>query len=265
MAGQGRTSGCSRRSCANPGRPAAAPRPVAASSLAAARGPAAATSWPAAPAAAAASAAAAAGDRKQVPARVYRRSSYVVAATSLAAVRQAVREYVAWVGDHEPDTILYAVCEPEGRGGELVHLAAWKDQRAFAASQASAAYQRFLAVLRPALAGEVRVETADGEPVATAGSRLIARSDVSVQVRLVVKRRGDLPRFERTLVEFTHRVQEGLLASDAFREPGHDRVFYVYERWSSQAAVDAAQGQSPLQLELLEMATLETQVPFSIT
>jgi hypothetical protein len=37
------------------------------------------------------------------------------------------------------------------------------------------------------------------------------------------------------------------------------------ERWSSQAALDAAQGQSPLQLELLEMATLETQVPFSIT
>lgn len=239
MAGPYRIAGCSRPTCAAPRRtaPAAVTAPAAAVSV----------------------------EQKQVPARVYRRSSYTVAAASLAAVQRAVAEYVAWVGDHEPDTILYAVVEPEARPGELVHVAAFKDQAALAASQASAAYQRFLAVLRPALTGEVRVETSDGLPLAVAGSRLISRSDASVQVRLTVKRRSDLPRFRRVLVEFTHRVQAGLLCSDAFVDPGQDRLFFVYERWSSQAAIDAAQGQSPLQLELLEMATLQVKVPVSIT
>lgn len=201
---------------------------------------------------------------KLLPAGLYRQSRYAVAPAAVAAVRQAAGEYTDYVGDHEPGTLLYLVFEPAQGNGELVHFAVFRDAAALSASQSSAAYQRFVAVLRPALVGEVRVETTEGPAVADAGSRLISRTDVSVQVRLTVKRRTDLPRFQRLVVAFTHRLQDGLLSSDAFRKPGDDRVFFIYERWASQRALDAAQG-GKLQLELLALATLETEQVFSTT
>jgi quinol monooxygenase YgiN len=201
---------------------------------------------------------------KQLPVALYRRSSYAVAPGSAAAVRQAAREYAAQVGDHEPGTLLYLVLEPQGGNGEFLHVAAFRDAAALSASQGSAAYQRFVEVLRPVLAGEVRVEAAEAAAAAETGSRLISRSDVSVQVKLTVRRRSDLPRFQRLVVAFTHRQQDGLLCSDAFREPDDDRVFFIYERWVSQQAIDAAQG-GKLQLELLALATLEVEQVFSTT
>jgi quinol monooxygenase YgiN len=203
-------------------------------------------------------------EQKLLPAELYRRSSYTVAPSGVEAVRQAVREYSDYVADHEPGTVLYLVVEPRGARGEFVHLAAFRDTTALSASQSSAAYQRFVDVLRPVLVGEVRVEVTEGPAVADAGSRLISRTDISVQVKLTVKKRSDLPAFKKLVVEFTHRQEDGLLCSDAFFAPNNDLVFYIYERWSSQAALDAAIG-SELQLALLALANLEESTPFSLT
>lgn len=195
---------------------------------------------------------------------VWRRSSYEVRAEAVAEVREAVRAYVEHVRNHEPDTWWYAVIQTQGNAAEFVHFAAFKNQSALSASQSSAAYQTFVEILRPALSGDVRVETTEGFPVAEGGSRLISRTDVSVQVRLIVRKRSDLPRFQRLVVAFTHRREDGLLSSDAFRDPKNDRVFFIYERWSSQEALDAAMG-SKLQMELLALAALTNEDPFSIT
>jgi quinol monooxygenase YgiN len=203
-------------------------------------------------------------ERKLLPAEIYRRSSYTVAPAGIETVRRAVREYSDYVADHEPGTVLYLVVEPTGARGEFVHLAAFRDAAALSASQSSAAYQKFVEVLRPVLVGGVRVEVLEGPAIADAGSRLISRSDVSVQVKLTVRKRSDLAAFKKLTVEFTHRQEDGLLCSDAFYSPSNDLVFYIYERWSSQAAIDAAQG-SELQLALLALANLEESTPFSLT
>ncbi|MFL6263774.1 MAG: putative quinol monooxygenase [Thermoanaerobaculia bacterium] len=203
-------------------------------------------------------------ERKLLPATLYRRSSYTVTPAGVDAVRQAVGEYSDYVADREPGTVLYLVVEPAGSRGEFVHLAAFRDGAALSASQSSAAYQKFVEALRPVLVGGVRVEAIEGPPVADAGSRLISRSDVSVQVKLTVRKRSDLEEFKKLTVEFTHRQEDGLLCSDAFFAPNNDLVFYIYERWSSQAALDAAMG-SELQMALLALANLEESTPFSLT
>jgi quinol monooxygenase YgiN len=203
-------------------------------------------------------------ERKLLPADLYRRSSYTVAPAGVDMVRQAAREYSDYVADREPGTVLYLVVEPTGGGGEFVHLAAFRDAAALSASQSSAAYRKFVEVLRPVLVGGVNVEVIEGPAVADAGSRLISRSDVSVQVKLTVRKRSDLPAFKKLTVEFTHRQEVGLLCSDAFFAPNNDLVFYIYERWSSQAALEAAMG-SELQMALLALANLEESTPFSLT
>ncbi len=203
-------------------------------------------------------------ESKHAPSGLLRRSRYSVIPIGVEAVRRAARDYAEYVGNHEPGIYLYLVTQPAGSATEFVHLAAYSDEGVLASAQGSAAYRRFVEVLRPLLAGAVEVEATAGEALAESGSRLISRQDTSVMVKLTVKRRSDLPRFERLVVAFTHRTENGLLSSDAFRQPDDERVFFIYERWSSQAAVDAAQG-GKLQLELLALAKLEAEQEFSLT
>lgn len=173
------------------------------------------------------------------PARVFsRRTRYRVRPEAVPAVKQAVDQYLDHVQLEEPGTKRYLVVQSDGVPNELVHLTEFDDRTAFDRSQSSAAYQRFVAALRPVLEGEVQAETIEGTLVEGGGITHHTASDFVVNVLVTVKDRRQLPRFKELIRElYDIRWQrKGLLSWEAFQDPKNELRFLLSERWISPAA-----------------------------
>jgi quinol monooxygenase YgiN len=187
---------------------------------------------------------------------VLRRTSYSVQPGATNEITSALEEYLQYVRVNERGTQVYLAMQSASKPNEFIHCAEFENELAFNLSQRSAAYFRFVEILRPALIGDVQVHRDDGTKVANAGSWMFGSSDTIVAVKLRVMNRNTLPRFRQLLIAFTHRQANGLMMSDAFVDPQDELVYIIYERWVSQAALTAAMG-GELRKRLLEFASLD--------
>lgn len=100
---------------------------------------------------------------------IFQTAQYQVAEGAVADVEEAIREFVAYVRDHEPGSRLYASWQQEDDPTKFVHLFIFDDLAAQAAHGESQAVRDFEAVYQPQLvAGPVvftnYVEVATNQP-----------------------------------------------------------------------------------------------------
>ncbi len=98
---------------------------------------------------------------------IYQTAHYQVAPEGVDDVRVAIAEFVRYVADNEPGTVMYAAWQAEDDPTKFVHLFEFADEAAHRAHGASDAVRAFEAVYQPVLAGG---------PVRFTDYRLVARN-----------------------------------------------------------------------------------------
>lgn len=90
-------------------------------------------------------------ERSAMP--IYQTAEYRVAASGVDEVKQAIREFVGYVRDHEAGTQMYAAWQRQDDPTRFVHLFIFQDENAHRIHSESDAVARFEAAYRPHLVG----------------------------------------------------------------------------------------------------------------
>ncbi|MFN8035794.1 MAG: antibiotic biosynthesis monooxygenase [Acidimicrobiia bacterium] len=82
---------------------------------------------------------------------IYQTAHYQVTEAAAEKVRAAAAEFVRWVGDHEPGTLMYVSWQQKDDPTKFVHLFEFADEAAHRAHGESDAVRRFESAYRPEL------------------------------------------------------------------------------------------------------------------
>jgi quinol monooxygenase YgiN len=99
---------------------------------------------------------------------IYQLARYTVNAAAIAAVRDAIEIFVAYVKENEPGTRVYASWQQRDDPTSFVHLFIFEDKAAHEVHGSSSAVRKFESVYQPELADGPVVFT-DYDLVATNG------------------------------------------------------------------------------------------------
>lgn len=84
---------------------------------------------------------------------IYQTAHYQVKEAAVDRVKVAIEEFVAYVGEHEPGSRLYAAWQQEDDPTRFVHLFIFEDEAAHVRHGESDAVRRFESVYQPELVG----------------------------------------------------------------------------------------------------------------
>jgi quinol monooxygenase YgiN len=84
---------------------------------------------------------------------IYQTAHYQVNEAAVPRVKDAIEAFVAYVGDHEPGSRLYAAWQQVDDPTRFVHLFIFEDEAAHVAHGESDAVRQFEAVYQPELVG----------------------------------------------------------------------------------------------------------------
>jgi quinol monooxygenase YgiN len=96
---------------------------------------------------------------------IYQTAHYQVRPEAVPAVTAAINEFVGYVTEFEPGTIMYTAWQDQGDPTRFVHLFTFRDEAAHRIHGSSDAVRRFESVYQPVL---------DGGPVVFTDYQLIA-------------------------------------------------------------------------------------------
>jgi quinol monooxygenase YgiN len=82
---------------------------------------------------------------------IYQTAHYQIKATAMDEVRQAIKEFVAYVTENEPGTWLYSAWQEVDDPTKFVHLFIFEDEASHQEHGRSDAVRRFEDVYRPGL------------------------------------------------------------------------------------------------------------------
>ena len=86
---------------------------------------------------------------------VYQSAYFVVRDDALAVCEKAIREFVAYVRDHEPDTLLYTSLQEKEQPNHFLHYFIFRDEAARDLHANSEAVKHFTSILYPNLVATV--------------------------------------------------------------------------------------------------------------
>ena len=86
---------------------------------------------------------------------VYQSAYFVVRDDALKICEEAIREFVAYVGDNEPDTLLYTSLQEKENPNHFLHYFIFRDEKARDLHASSEAVSRFTSILYPNLVATV--------------------------------------------------------------------------------------------------------------
>jgi quinol monooxygenase YgiN len=92
---------------------------------------------------------------------IYQTAHYQVKADAVDQVKQAISEFVAYVAEHEPGSLMYSAWQGKEDPTRFVHLFIFADDAAHEAHGGSAAVRQFESVYGPELVGGPVVFTDD--------------------------------------------------------------------------------------------------------
>ena len=82
---------------------------------------------------------------------IFQTAHYQVNSDAVGKVKDAIEDFVGYVGEHEPGTRMYAAWQQVDDPTRFVHLFIFEDEAAHATHGASKAVRRFEAVYKPEL------------------------------------------------------------------------------------------------------------------
>jgi choline dehydrogenase len=183
---------------------------------------------------------------------VYRRSEYHVRPETVTNIKRALDKYADYVYTSEPGTLRYLAIQSQSDPTDFVHFAEFEDQAAYESSQNSSAYREFVDVLRPALRGDVNVQSTMGYLIAETGAacstcktdtqikRKVDRRVPGFRVNMLLKVRDqDADKFRSLMSPLVHMPQEGLLRFEIHSDPYDRTRFISTEIWESKEAYEA--------------------------
>jgi len=86
---------------------------------------------------------------------IHQTAFFVVREDTLETCQQAIREFIDYVRENEPDTILYTSLQEKGDPNHFIHYFIFKDEAARDLHSNSSAVKRFTDVLYPNLVAPV--------------------------------------------------------------------------------------------------------------
>ena len=86
---------------------------------------------------------------------VYQSAYFVVRDDALAVCEKAIREFVEYVRENEPDTLLYTSLQEKEQPNHFLHYFIFRDEAARDRQAGSAAVNRFTSILYPNLVATV--------------------------------------------------------------------------------------------------------------
>lgn len=180
-------------------------------------------------------------EESSAPTSMYRRSRYRIAPALADTIRQELSKYLNYVRTSEPETLEYSIVEAGGETSEFIHQAEYRNRAAMERSQQSLPYRQAVAVLTPALLTDVDVQVTEGRPLGN-----VREPGIIVAVRFAVKDVSRVRRFREIIGEDlanfrSKREPAGLLSFEAFADPGDERTYYYFQRWTSLDAQKLAQ------------------------
>jgi quinol monooxygenase YgiN len=165
--------------------------------------------------------------------------TYVEVVTpSATAAAAAVRQY-AEATRKEPGAVRVESLQRIDRPNQFVVLAAWTDQKAFEAHQASASAKEFGAKVQPLLASPTDQRLHQGLSVDGATAASPARAlYVATHVDVIPPRKDDAVVALKQLAEES-RKDGGHVRFDVVQQTNRPNHFTVVEVWTDRAAFDA--------------------------
>jgi len=97
---------------------------------------------------------------------IYQTATYQIKPQAVEKVKRAIEDFVQYVRENEPDTLMYAAWQQQSNPTHFMHLFIFRDSAAQTIHSESEAVKRFEAIYSPELAGGDVVFT-DFDPVAT--------------------------------------------------------------------------------------------------
>jgi len=92
---------------------------------------------------------------------VYRTTEFRVSAESVGKCVRAIQEFVSYVRECEPGTLVYLSLRDKKEPTHFIHFMAFTDSKSMASHGSSSAHQEFISVLYPEVEGGVVISDFD--------------------------------------------------------------------------------------------------------